>query len=115
APAPSVYPAGDPPACARPAATSGRAGGGRDHDGGRPGHHGRLGESRTPESDGGPGNRTAEGGGRRPGQRTRERSRSEEASRAHPEQVEVVVLGSGEGGKCLAWHIARSGRRAGLI
>ena len=28
-----------------------------------------------------------------------------------PEQVDVLILGSGQGGKLLAWHMARSGRR----
>src|SRR5689334_4617270 len=27
------------------------------------------------------------------------------------ERVEVLILGSGEGGKNMAWHMARSGRR----
>src|ERR1700720_415639 len=32
-----------------------------------------------------------------------------------PEQVEVLILGSGQGGKLLAWHMARSGRRAAVV
>src|SRR6516225_5462018 len=32
-----------------------------------------------------------------------------------PEQYEVLVLGSGEGGKYLAWHQARSGRRTAVV
>jgi pyruvate/2-oxoglutarate dehydrogenase complex dihydrolipoamide dehydrogenase (E3) component len=32
-----------------------------------------------------------------------------------PEQVEVLILGSGQGGKLLAWHMARSGRRTAAI
>ncbi len=32
-----------------------------------------------------------------------------------PERYDVLVLGSGEGGKFLAWHMARSGRRAAVI
>ena len=34
-----------------------------------------------------------------------------ETSMSQPEQYEVLVLGSGEGGKYLAWHQAKSGRR----
>jgi pyruvate/2-oxoglutarate dehydrogenase complex dihydrolipoamide dehydrogenase (E3) component len=29
-----------------------------------------------------------------------------------PERYEMLVLGSGEGGKFLAWHIAKAGPRA---
>jgi len=32
-----------------------------------------------------------------------------------PERYDVLVLGSGEGGKYLAWHLARSGRRAAVV
>jgi pyruvate/2-oxoglutarate dehydrogenase complex dihydrolipoamide dehydrogenase (E3) component len=32
-----------------------------------------------------------------------------------PEQVEVLILGGGQGGKLLAWHMARSGRRTAAI
>jgi len=32
-----------------------------------------------------------------------------------PEQVEVLILGSGQGGKLLAWHMAQSGRRTAVI
>jgi pyruvate/2-oxoglutarate dehydrogenase complex dihydrolipoamide dehydrogenase (E3) component len=32
-----------------------------------------------------------------------------------PEQVEVLVLGSGQGGKLLAWDMARSGRRTAVV
>src|SRR5216683_7677111 len=31
------------------------------------------------------------------------------------ERFEVVVLGSGQGGKLLAWHTARSGRRTAVV
>ena len=31
------------------------------------------------------------------------------------EQFEVLILGSGQGGKLLAWHIARAGRRTAVI
>ncbi len=32
-----------------------------------------------------------------------------------PERYEALILGSGEGGKYLAWHLARSGRRTAVI
>ena len=32
-----------------------------------------------------------------------------------PERYEVLVLGSGAGGKFLAWHLARSGRRTAVV
>jgi pyruvate/2-oxoglutarate dehydrogenase complex dihydrolipoamide dehydrogenase (E3) component len=32
-----------------------------------------------------------------------------------PERYETLVLGSGEGGKYLAWHMARSGRRTAVV
>ena len=32
-----------------------------------------------------------------------------------PEQYEALVLGSGEGGKYLAWHMGRSGRRTAVV
>jgi pyruvate/2-oxoglutarate dehydrogenase complex dihydrolipoamide dehydrogenase (E3) component len=32
-----------------------------------------------------------------------------------PEQVEVVILGSGQGGKLLAWQMAQSGRRTAVV
>jgi pyruvate/2-oxoglutarate dehydrogenase complex dihydrolipoamide dehydrogenase (E3) component len=31
------------------------------------------------------------------------------------EQVEILILGSGQGGKALAWHMARSGRRTANV
>ena len=34
---------------------------------------------------------------------------------AKPEQVDVLILGSGQGGKQLAWHMARSGRRTAVV
>ena len=34
---------------------------------------------------------------------------------SQPERVEVLILGSGEGGKNMAWHMARSGRRTALV
>jgi len=32
-----------------------------------------------------------------------------------PEYYDALILGSGEGGKYLAWHIARSGRRSAVV
>src|SRR5438093_4858322 len=32
-----------------------------------------------------------------------------------PEQFEILILGSGVGGKLLAWHMARSGRRTAVV
>jgi len=34
---------------------------------------------------------------------------------SQPEPVEVLVLGSGFGGKLLAWHMAKSGRRTAVV
>src|SRR6516162_5649539 len=34
---------------------------------------------------------------------------------SQPERVEVLILGSGEGGKNMAWHMARSGRRTPVV
>src|SRR3954454_19065704 len=34
---------------------------------------------------------------------------------SQPERFEVVILGSGEGGKKVVWHMARSGRRTAVI
>jgi pyruvate/2-oxoglutarate dehydrogenase complex dihydrolipoamide dehydrogenase (E3) component len=34
---------------------------------------------------------------------------------SQPERVEVLILGSGEGGKNMAWHMARSGRRTAMV
>jgi pyruvate/2-oxoglutarate dehydrogenase complex dihydrolipoamide dehydrogenase (E3) component len=31
------------------------------------------------------------------------------------ERVEILILGSGQGGKLLAWHMARSGRRSAVV
>jgi pyruvate/2-oxoglutarate dehydrogenase complex dihydrolipoamide dehydrogenase (E3) component len=31
------------------------------------------------------------------------------------EQFEVLILGSGQGGKLLAWHLARLGRRTAVV
>jgi len=34
---------------------------------------------------------------------------------SQPERVEVLILGSGEGGKNMAWHMARSGRQTAVV
>jgi pyruvate/2-oxoglutarate dehydrogenase complex dihydrolipoamide dehydrogenase (E3) component len=34
---------------------------------------------------------------------------------SHPERFEILVLGSGAGGKLLAWHMARAGRRTAVV
>ncbi|HZB93965.1 MAG TPA: FAD-dependent oxidoreductase [Stellaceae bacterium] len=34
---------------------------------------------------------------------------------AQPEKLDALVLGSGQGGKLLAWHLARSGRRTAVV
>src|SRR5499427_5519802 len=34
---------------------------------------------------------------------------------SQPEQFDILVLGSGAGGKLLAWHMARSGRRTAVV
>jgi len=34
---------------------------------------------------------------------------------SQPERFEVLVVGSGFGGKLLAWHLARSGRRTAVV
>jgi pyruvate/2-oxoglutarate dehydrogenase complex dihydrolipoamide dehydrogenase (E3) component len=34
---------------------------------------------------------------------------------SQPEHFEVLILGSGQGGKLLAWHMARSGRRTAVV
>src|SRR6516225_863167 len=39
----------------------------------------------------------------------------QEANMAQPERYQDLVLGSGEGGKYLAWHLARSGRRTAVV
>ena len=32
-----------------------------------------------------------------------------------PERYEILILGSGVGGKLLAWHMARSGRKTAVV
>src|SRR6267142_4053123 len=34
---------------------------------------------------------------------------------SQPEHFEIVILGSGQGGKLLAWHMAGSGRRTVVV
>src|SRR5579864_976806 len=34
---------------------------------------------------------------------------------SQPEQFEVLILGSGQGGKLLAWTMAQSGRRTAVV
>ena len=34
---------------------------------------------------------------------------------SQPERFEILILGSGAGGKLLAWHSARAGRRTALV
>src|SRR5262245_8825904 len=38
-----------------------------------------------------------------------------EESMSQPERFEILILGSGAGGKLLAWHMARSGRRTAVV
>ncbi|WP_283810211.1 FAD-dependent oxidoreductase [Bradyrhizobium sp. Gha] len=34
---------------------------------------------------------------------------------AHPEHFDVVILGSGQGGKLLAWDLGRSGKKVAVV
>jgi phytoene dehydrogenase-like protein len=34
---------------------------------------------------------------------------------SEPERFEFLMLGSGQGGKLLAWHLARAGRRTAVV
>src|SRR5437588_7034479 len=36
-------------------------------------------------------------------------------SMSQPERYEALVLGSGAGGKLLAWHLAKAGRRTAVV
>jgi pyruvate/2-oxoglutarate dehydrogenase complex dihydrolipoamide dehydrogenase (E3) component len=38
-----------------------------------------------------------------------------EGAMSEPERLDVLILGSGQGGKLLAWHMARSGRRTAVV
>jgi pyruvate/2-oxoglutarate dehydrogenase complex dihydrolipoamide dehydrogenase (E3) component len=42
-------------------------------------------------------------------------NRTERKLMPQPEPFEVLILGSGQGGKLLAWHMARSGRRTAVV
>jgi pyruvate/2-oxoglutarate dehydrogenase complex dihydrolipoamide dehydrogenase (E3) component len=43
------------------------------------------------------------------------RNGSEIEQMATPEQIEALIIGSGQGGKLLAWHMAQSGRRTAVV
>jgi pyruvate/2-oxoglutarate dehydrogenase complex dihydrolipoamide dehydrogenase (E3) component len=34
---------------------------------------------------------------------------------AEPERYDMLIIGSGEGGKYLAWHTAKSGKRVAVV
>src|SRR6202162_6209474 len=42
-------------------------------------------------------------------------SDDEELKMSQPKHFEMLVLGSGEGGKYLAWHMAKSGHRTAVV
>jgi pyruvate/2-oxoglutarate dehydrogenase complex dihydrolipoamide dehydrogenase (E3) component len=42
-------------------------------------------------------------------------SSGQELTMSQPERVDLLILGSGEGGKFLAWHMAKSGHRTALV
>ena len=42
-------------------------------------------------------------------------SRHTDARMPQPERYEILILGSGEGGKLLAWELARAGRRTAVV
>jgi pyruvate/2-oxoglutarate dehydrogenase complex dihydrolipoamide dehydrogenase (E3) component len=46
---------------------------------------------------------------------TEQQMRDLENAMAEPERLDVLILGSGQGGKLLAWHMARSGRRTAVV
>src|SRR5438046_8697571 len=46
---------------------------------------------------------------------TRSSSSTRRKLMSQPEQFEVLILGSGFGGKLLAWHLAQSGRRTAVV
>src|SRR5437773_6345511 len=46
---------------------------------------------------------------------TRSSSSTRRKLMSQPEQFEVLILGSGTGGKLLAWHLARSGKRTAVV
>jgi len=59
--------------------------------------------------------RTTSGGGPRCSSARRPLSNYEELKMSQPEHFEMPVLGSGEGGKFLAWHMAQSGHRTAVV
>jgi choline dehydrogenase-like flavoprotein len=42
-------------------------------------------------------------------------SNHEEVMMVQAERYDILVLSSGEGGKFLAWHMAKSGRRCAVV
>src|SRR5262245_54920506 len=38
-----------------------------------------------------------------------------EAAMSQPKHFDTVILGSGQGGKALAWHLAQAGRRVAVV
>jgi pyruvate/2-oxoglutarate dehydrogenase complex dihydrolipoamide dehydrogenase (E3) component len=42
-------------------------------------------------------------------------SNQKELKMSQPEHFEMLIIGSGEGGKYLAWHMAKSGRRTAVV
>src|SRR4030088_2690404 len=42
-------------------------------------------------------------------------SNDEELKMSQPEHFEMLIIGSGEGGKYLAWHVAKSGHRTAVV
>jgi pyruvate/2-oxoglutarate dehydrogenase complex dihydrolipoamide dehydrogenase (E3) component len=42
-------------------------------------------------------------------------SEEREVAKQHVEQFDVVILGSGHGGKLLAWHLGKSGKRVAVV
>src|SRR5271154_1967297 len=59
--------------------------------------------------------RTTCGGGPRCSSARRSLSNYEELKMSQPEHFEMLVLGSGEGGKFLAWHTAKAGDRTAVV
>src|SRR5262249_3238060 len=51
----------------------------------------------------------------RPSQDRTARQDYPEVAMAQTERYEILILGSGAGGKLLAWHMARSGRRTAVV